>query len=353
MPTPAYISFSNAFIPEATGQAIAYVRDKSQFKLNEYVQLVNAPEPQVAYAVLDPDQPVRVVTDQEFAWPDGQPRPRPQNNTGNFVWNLVTVNRRNYGYMVGEQALSTAKGWNPKAFFNAQILNQAMTNVTQRFITLAETVANWGSNTADANTLNGGAGTWDKGSNDPASPNFLAIKKSTLTALKAVVLATNGMVKQNDLILVISPGLAEAAANTSEIHSYLEKQERAIKVLEGEEPNINASWGLPSKLYGFKLVIEDAVRVTERPNAAGTPASTNRVFVKSDKSAVICSRPGGLDGNYGSPSFSTFQRYFWKYEMAVESFQEAKDKLYECHVVDQFVEVLAAQRAGFLITNCL
>src|SRR5258708_1373447 len=133
MATPRYLSATDGFIPQATRQAIAYVRDPARFKLNQYVQLIRAPKPVVVYAFLDPDQPVRVENDQMFAWEDGNPRPLPSNNTGNFVWNEVRCFRRDYGWSMGEQALEAAEGWNPQMFFNATILSQAMTNRTLRF----------------------------------------------------------------------------------------------------------------------------------------------------------------------------------------------------------------------------
>ncbi len=345
---------TNGFVPAATGQAIAFVRNPKEFRVNQYVQNIQSPEPIGLYAVLDPDQPARVVTDQEFAWADGDPRPVGSNNMGNFYWAEFRCFRRDYPYQIGEQAIKAAKGWNPQAFFNGIILQQAMTNRTARVVSLLETVANWGSNTADANTLNGGAGKWDTASNDESKPGFLAIKKALLEAVRRVNLLTNSVVKPNDLVLVISPGLAIAMSETSEIHTYLEKSRFALEQVRGEKQGQNALWGLPDKLYGIELVVEDASRVLSRPNAVGTPvtiASGNRVYCKSDTSAALISRKGGIDGMYGAPSFSTVQCYFYEYELAVEAFTDAKNKRIESHVVEQFKELLAAPAAGFLITN--
>jgi hypothetical protein len=349
----AYLSGTNGFIPAATGQAIAFVRDQSKFKLNQYVQMIRSPKPVVAYALLDFDEPVRVVNDANFDWPDGMPRPTNSNQMGNFRLVEVRCFRRNYGFTVGHQIIEATDVFNPKAFFNAMTLSKAMTNVTQRFVSLMETAANWGANTADANTLNNGAGTWDNASNDPSSPNYLAIKKSILTAMKNVILATNGMIQVDDLILIVSPGLAMAMSETSEIHDYMKSQEESIQVLEGKKPSVSAGWGLPTHLYGPKVVVEDSVRVTQYPYMAGTAATTNRIWTKSDTSAVICTRVGGIDGNYGSPSASTFQRYFYKYEMAVEAFDKPEDKLFQGNVVDQFQEILSSNRSGYLITNTI
>lgn len=350
--TPAYLSASNGWLPEATGQAIAFVRNPSRFKIMEYVQLINCPKPLVAYATLDFDQPARVPNTDMNRWPDGNFRPAGNNNMGNFLWHEVLTERYDYPYTVGYQAIESAAGWNPKAFFNSIILQQAMTLCTQRFVNLYENPANWGTNTADANTLNGGFGNWVNAESDPGSPNYLAIQKSVLTAAKNIMLATNGQISIQDLILVVSPGLAEIMANTSEIHTYLSKQERSLRVLQGAEPNMAATWGLPQPFCGMKVVVEDAVIVKELPNITGTPATTNRLWCKSDTSALITSRIGGVDGDYGSASASTLQKYFYKYEMAVETFDSPENKLFSTHVVDQFKEVLAAPRAGYLITSC-
>ncbi len=100
------------------------------------------------------------------------------------------------------------------------------------------------------------------------------------------------------------------------------------------------------------MVIEDAGRVSERPNVAGTAATANRNYIKSGSSACLMSRQGGLDGVEGAPAFSTLQVYYWKYEMAVEERRDEWNKRHDGRVLDQFKEVLAAPRSGFLITNC-
>lgn len=355
MVTPRFPSPSSAFIPQATGQAIAYVRDPSRFKVNQYVQIVLAPKPTVLYAVLDPDAPVRMVTDQEYNWAPGQPRPKPQGNIGNFQWVEVRVNRRDYGYTVDEQLVETAEGWNPRAFFNAIILSLAMTNLSKRVTDLMETSANWGANTASASTLNGGAGSWEGASNDESSAKFLAIKKSLNKAVRNIMLATNGLVQRKDLKLVIAPDTASMMGETAEIHTYLEKSPFAMAQVRGDEPGDNTQYQMPDAVYGIPVVVEDASRVNVRYSADGTAAvlDTEKVFIKDKTKAHLVSRVGGLDGQYGAPSFSTLQRYYYKYEMAVESFHETKDKLYESHVVDQYKEVLAAPQSGHQITGVM
>ena len=365
--TPVYLSPTNGFIPQATGQAIAYVRDPKVFKLNEYVQLVRSPKPVGAYAVLDPDQPARVPTDAEFHWAPGNPRPQGNDNLANFTWQEFRCFRRDFPWGLDEQSIEAAEGWNPKAFFNAIILQQAMTLRTANFMQLVENSANWpATNFAPASSLNNGAGKWNTASNDETSPNFLAIKKSLLEAVRRINLLTNSVVTPDDLVLVIGPDLALAMSETSEIHTYLEKQANAIKVIRGEDPEVNGvRWALPERLYGVKVVVEDASIVTARPVSSAAGATTAalgtggigtpgvRSYCKQPTSAVLVSRKGGIDGNFGSPSFSTLQLYYYKYEMAVEAFDDPKNKRLEAHVVDQYAYVIAAGRAGFLIQNTL
>jgi hypothetical protein len=333
------------------------VRDPKRFKLNQYVQLVKTEVPICLYAILDPDQPVRVPNLNYFRWAPGTYRPKNWNNTGNFIWQQVEVNRYSIGYTVDYQAVDAARGWNPKAFFNASILTQAMCLMTQRFVNLMTTAANWtsvtgGPQTADANVLNGGAGTWDQASDDPSSPHFLAIKKALNEAVKRIMLATNGMVQRRDLKLVLGPDLAYAMADTSEIHHYLSQQANSLKVLKGEEPDVTTDYGLPQPLYGLDVVVEDSPIVTEMPNSSGTPATTNRQFIYPYNMANLVTRVGGIEGNYGSPSATTLQRYYYKYDMAVETFDRPRHKLFETYVVDQYIEILAGLRSGYLVTNC-
>jgi hypothetical protein len=353
-----YLSGSNGFVPSATGQAIAFTRDPSRFKVNSYTQNLRTPKVIGLYAVLDRDQPARVKTDQEFAWEDGDPRPSGNNNMGTFQWREFKVERRDYPYTVGEQAIEQAEGWNPKAFFNASVLQQAMTNRTNRIVTLLQTAANWPTaSTATAKVLNGSSGTgaWALGSNDPTNSGFLNIKKSILEVCRRINLATNAVVEPKDLVLVISPGMAIAISETSEYHTYLEKSRFALGQLHGDVPNQNEQWGIGTRLYGVECVVEDCVSVSTRPSTLNsgdvTGGGGTRAYVMADASPVIISRKGGIDGNYGSPSYSTLQCYFYKYELAIEAFDDVRNKRVEGHVVEQYKEILAAPAAGFLITS--
>jgi len=358
MPTPRYPSATNLFIPQATGEVVGFIRKPGAFKLMDYVQLVRGTRtdatgwPVVLYVVLDPDAPARRVTDQEYAWEDSDVAPEGAGLMANFTYQEVRMFRRAYPYRLGEQIVETAQAFKVLPVYRSIAIQLAMTNKTARVCSLIDTVANWGTFTSDNNVLNGGKGKWNTATATPADPNYLAIKRAITQAALNVNLNTNSVVQLEDMRLVISPQLAYDGGNSAEITDYLKGSVYSKMVADGIERGANSMYGMPDTYAGIRIIVEDASYVTERPNAAGTAATSNRAFIKDPTKAVLLSRKGGLDGVEGSPSYSTLQIYYYKYEMAVEEQHDTWNKLHNGRVVDQFKEVLAAPRAGWLITNC-
>src|SRR6516162_9335554 len=107
MVAPRFPSASNFFVPEPTGQLIAFIRNSGSYKWMDYCQVVRATRedarghPIVLYGVLDPDAPIRVVTDQEYAWEDGDDAPEGAGMLINFIWTEVRMFRRAYPYRIG------------------------------------------------------------------------------------------------------------------------------------------------------------------------------------------------------------------------------------------------------------
>ncbi len=114
MATPRFFSNTSLFIPEATGQVIGFLRNSGQFKFMQYSQLVKSSrtggdgKPVCLFVVLDPDEPVRVVTDQEFAWESGDDAPEGANMIPNFNTTEVRMFLRAYPYRIPEQTVDTA-----------------------------------------------------------------------------------------------------------------------------------------------------------------------------------------------------------------------------------------------------
>ncbi len=356
-----YLSPYNGYLPQATNQVIEYIRKPSEFAINRYAQFVEAPAPVFTWPYVDPDQAVRIVNEGEFAWEDGSPRPSGNANLTSYKWIAGRAFRRSYPWTLGDQAIGFTKKFSnldPKVIQAGQVASQAMTNRTNRVVSLLETTANWSGNTATAATLSGIAGgKWSTASDDPTSANFLTIRKSLLAAAKIVALGTNARVRIKNMKIVLSPGGAIAAADSAEIYNYIKYgQSGGLPPQEGTDRNMSDDWGLPAKLYGFEIDVEDSPIVTVYANSSGSVASIvsgtgGRNWVKSDTTAFLVSRIGGIDGAYGAPSFSTVQVYFVGPQMALYEFHDTKSQRTEGYVDEQFLEVLAAPASGYLITT--
>lgn len=355
-----YLSPYNGYLPQATNQVIEYIRKPSEFALNRYAQYVEAPAPVFTWPYVDPDQPVRIVNEAEFAWEDGAPRPSGNANLLSYKWIAGRAFRRSYPWTLGDQAIGFTKDFSnldPKAAQAGQVASQAMTNRTNRVVTMLEQTANWSGNNATANALNGGAGKWSTASDDPTSANYLAIKKSLLSAALVITLGTNARVRIKNMKIVISPQAAATASETGEIYNYIKfGASGGLAPQEGTDRDMSELWGLPPKLYGFEVEVEDSPIVTVYANASGTVASIvtgtgGRNWVKSSTTAFLVSRVGGIDGAYGAPSFSTVQVYFVGPQMALYEFHDTKSQRVEGFVDEQFLEVLAAPASGYLIQS--
>jgi len=357
-----FASAQDGFVPESTGQVIGYIRNESEFPLNRYVQYVPSPKTIGLYVVLGRDEMARVVSDNLFAFFDGDERPRGDAHKVPFKTVEYATFRRDYPWTLGNMAIEQANLWKPKLVHMASAVSKAMTNRTNRVASLLQTSANWPSiMVATSNTLNGGAGGWATASDDPASPNYNAIYGSLIQAARNIYLQTNGKVLPKDLRCVLNPDAAIKAGKSAEMTNYMRENSDSFKVLkEGLDPNINALWGLPSHYKGIEFVVENTPIVTEfntytgaGASNAGTlvEASTNRNFAFSGASAVLVARPGSIDGEYGAPSFSTCQIYHYGGLLEVKVFQDARNERVDGHCEENFKEVLAAQYAGFLITG--
>lgn len=353
-----YLSGTGGFLPQATGQVIQYIRNPKEFTINEYAQYIEAPAPVFTYPYVDPDQPVRIVNEAEFAWEDGAPRPSGNANLLSYQWIPGRCFRRSYPWTLGDQAIETTKKFSkmdPAAQQAGVVAAQAMTNRTNRVVSLMQTAGNWSSNTSNSTALGAGSNAWSNASDDPTqTSNYLTIRKALLGAAKIINLATNGMVRIRDLRLVVSPGLAIMMADTAEIYNYIKNSPYSFPAQKGEDRNMSEDWGLPPKLYGFEVHVEDSPIVNLYANSAGTVANigaSGRHYCMADTSAVILTRIGGVKGSYGAPSFSTLQIYFYKNQMSVFTFNDTFNQREQGFVDEQFLEVLAAPASGYLITG--
>lgn len=346
-------STTNVYVPspDATGQVISFTRDPKSFKLPQYIQYVNTDKIVGLYTKLGRVNPVRSQGYQQWRWGRGSTRPEGNWNGMPFEYLEYRTERHDFPFVIPYEVDRQAS-WPVLASHAQMLLSQAMTNRTDVVVSLLQTTDTWPTNHTDTvNSLNGGAGYWDNASNEEDSPNYLAIKKSLDAATIQILKSTNSMVSEEDLVLIMSPFCAQKISQTDEIRDMIKQSPDAMDQVRGNKPNQNKLYGLPEYLYGYKLVVENAVICRDEETASDADSGTQE-FIWSDDKPCIVSRKGGLEGQNGAPTFSTVQAYFFE-ELTVESLDDPRNRRTEGHVVDDFDVVVPAGVAGYLFQDAL
>lgn len=361
MVTQRYLSATNTFLPEPTGVIVGYVQDPKEFKFNDYVQRVESPATTGTYYVLNRDHPVRVISEADYAWAPGARAPQAHGNTGSFALQEFMLDRVAPTFEVDETVADMARKfgkWDPVEY-EAKVQAQKAAILRTMRVWLGsphspnglalDTAATWGSSTASAASLSGVVGgTWAN-----AQPSAPVIQTSLFEAARRINMATSGRVKPSDLTLVINPVAAIQIAASQEIRDFVKQQASSPEILKSGWDNPNKLWGLPADLFGFKLCVEDALRVT---SAATDPQTDGtRSYIKADNSACLLARPGGISVPFGTKNFSTVQLYWYKFDMSVEMHKPDNGwhKIEEGRVVDYRTILSPAIESGFQISGIL
>jgi hypothetical protein len=339
----------SGYIPAATGVVVGFIRDPKKFPVNQYTQTVKSPARLGVYGRLEKDTQARMVTKADYVWSDGADRPTGNWDMLRFKWEEFQTQRYSMTVQIGDMAQEGAKDtWDPVQANSLSLAQKMMTLRTKEVVDAMETAANWEGNTAAANDLNGGAGTWDNASDDPASPRYNAIRRTLLEAANRIALGTASVVQPEDLVLVVNPDAALRMANTAEIHNFVKYGPFSKEARDGRG---NGKWGLPAEYAGFKIVVEDTVLASERPEADGTASA--RAYVKAASSAVLLSQKGGFDSAYKRGTYATVQIFHVDDLMQVEAFSDPKHRRIEVTVTEETYSKLVVPESGYLISGIL
>lgn len=319
-----------------TRLVVEFSRNPKDFALPNYVQIRPVPRQRGVYLRIDARQARRLVggAPSDFVWPDGQPRPRPRNSGQQFNFQPYQTMRYCYPQPIGAIAAEEAD-WD---VVDTQEANQAQKAMTARTVIVHNalgTQANWdAANWSNVTAIAGVGGTWDG-----ALSTNMWIKKSINHGVKTIHKATGGKVKAKDLNFVINPAMAQALGVTQEIIDLVKQSPEAKNVQTGE--GRWAEYGLPDRLYGVNVVVEDAVVTTSA--IGGTDVDS---YVMADTVAYLLARVGGLSARGGGPSFTTCT-VFAKEEMTIRRKYQEEDRLHDVDVVDDIGVGLTAPSAGF------
>ena len=358
-PTAGFPGPYDSYVPnhEASGGLlVGFSRNKESFPVNNYIQMFPSDKMYGLYAAYTSRNAARIIspTDAEHVWPDGDPRPPGLNNLESFLYLSYKTTRRAYTFTLGEMTVEQMS-FDMLMTNSRDMAQQAM---TARTMLVQNTLsgASWGSNqaavdgsysvpsgvtilAAGQNWLNGGIGT--TGNN---GPNILI---SLQYGIRSIHQQTIGVVREDKLALVINPILAQGMAASTELRDYIKQDQFALGQVTGRIPGQNMIWGLPDYLYGVKLIVEDAVRVS---SLKGVTDSLG--YIMPTGSAYLLAVDGDLVGLAGSRTFSNIQLFFYKDEMTVETLYSVNDRRYIGSLVTNYVPVMATTYSGFQFQYC-
>lgn len=340
-------SSTNVFVRDhaATGNLVVdFSRDPKKFAIASYAQIVPVEKTAGYYLEMTVEEAGRVVNNDlaDFAWPDGRPAPEDYDGTESFQFKDFLSKRLKFGVTLGDKTIQQAS-WDIVAKHAGLKAQQAMTARTQAAITELTNASNYAASHVSAvSAISGNTGNWAA-----STTARQTIKRSLAHACETILDDTLGGVDLNDLQMVISTGCAKEISLSQELVDYIKGSPEALAQIRGELPNENAIYGLPAKLYGVPIVVEKTRKVTSRKGA--TRAVSN---VLADATPFICSRPGGMTGMYGAPSFSTCTIFMLE-EMATETRQDLDDRLTRIRIVEDYAVVMTAPVSGFLFTGAV
>lgn len=343
----AQIGQNNTYIKDHASSGrmiIEFSRNPKEFPLPNYIQVRPVKKQSGYYLKIDQRQAGRLVGGElnDYVWPDGHPRPKTRQNGQEFNFHDFFCTRRNFGQPIGDLAREQAD-WSVEDTQEGMQAQQAMTARTLLVHTALDLSANWdATHYVNVTSIPGVSGTWDA-----ALSTNLYIKKSLNYGAKRILKSTLGKVRRKDLILVMNPDMATAISETQEIVDHIKQSPEAYSQLE-QNSGRWSEWGLPDRLYGFPVVVEDTVMVTS-PKGAATQTEE---FVMGGAKAYLLSRPGGLVSKGGGPSFSTVT-LFAKEEMTVQRTHDQYNRLLDVDVVDHVGVGLTATAAGFAFRSAL
>lgn len=347
---PGFPTGTNPFIPnwESSGKlAVAYSRNVNKFAIMKYMQLVKSPLPIGYYLKMNAQEAARVVSQNDYSWPRGNVRPSQIEGLESFNFLPFATARKDYGFNLDDDTVDNAS-WNIAEQHSKIHCQKLMTSRTIRGTGVLTTAANWqqaadpdlsADHTGTATAIAGGK--FDVGTS--LAPYFM---NALNYCANLINLDTLGVVESDALHVVMNNHTASLIGQSPEMHDYLKGSPDAkAEITSGKSPN--AKFGLPGSVYGYPVVVENAVKVTSRKGDALV-----KVRAFPDQTVAIVARIGELEGVFGTPSFSTLTAFWYRDEMTIERFEDRKNRLMEYHVVEDMIEVLTSPLSGYLITAC-
>lgn len=341
-PSPTSVVVPNL---EASNRLIVdFARNINEFPVIRYTQIVPVTKVAGLYLRMTVEEAGRILNSDlaEFVWPDGQDAPVGLDETEAFQFEMFRSERYLFKSSVGDRTKENSE-WDLLRQQESIKARQAMTARTQMAVNkIFDTTLYDSSHVIDVNTTFGAK--WSG-----ATATNKVIRKSLNTAVQKILDSTLGAVNSKNLILLMSDTVAKTIAESDEFVDYLKGSPDALGALRyqfRDEDILPNNFGLPRRLYGLTVVVDETRKVTTKKK---TTAPTIQSVLPTNAAAVI-SRVGDLVAPYGPQSFSTCSFFMYK-EMNVENIYDQMNKRTQIRVIEDYDCQLVAPAAGVLLTN--
>lgn len=343
-----YPGQSNTYVKnfEASNRLITqFSRNVKDFPINQYVQYQNITQDTGYYLRLSVEQAGRLKDGKldKHIWPDGADRPEHNDSTTAFNWIDFRSQRYAFPCTLGWKSKKQAS-WDIEDSELASQAQLAMTARTRRVHTVLSNTGLWDStHIADVTAITGNTGRWDQSTSGRSD-----IKRSLNYAQNLIRLHTLAVVKKKkDMQLVMNPTTARKISESQEIINAVIQSRFAMDHMKNDESQFD-EYGLPSRLYGFKVVVEDTVMVTSARNASTTVYDD----VCEDGVVYLLSRPGGLVSRSANNGVNYSTVMLFNYEdMTTETKDDSDNRRTKINIVDDTAEELTAPVSGFRFEN--
>lgn len=311
---------------------VEYSRNPESFIFNQIATIVPVDRQAGKYLKVNTEDAIRVVDEDDYLWADNQDRPAGE--TRRFQFLDYACDRRSVPFTLGDISVSDAD-FNILAVHARGAATKAMTIRSK--LASDKLLAGLSSATAAAT----GGVKWDVA----GGSNVNAIQLSIQSVCETISKATGGVVGPKDIQLMVSPTGAHQMAASDEIQGLITGSPAAYGFLTNDE-TFN-TYGLPSRLYGVNVVVEDAVRATVREGIT----EVNGYLIDDD--AVFVSRPGGLVGapnSNGAPSMSTLTAFMYE-DMTVETEHDTWNRKTKGAVSENYDIQVTNAASGYVLTD--
>lgn len=364
--------YQNVYIPGYMGDSesqkrylVGFTLNEEKYALNNIVTVAGVDKPKFFYQRFYSQDFVRVphAAGIDLRWADGADRPRAQEGP-RFTNEPVEVFR--YGDMtfLGDMAedvsdMGSLITFHQTAFSNQFMIRRAIAAHTElttstNYPTAGTThyYATWTALIADDTAQGYSSGYFGTSGTHYGYSGTLTdplLGKMIKHGVKQIQKRTNGQVTQKDLVLYMNPNTADRLANSQEIRTYLAQQAGSLAVLQGKEPSVFDTMGLPTPLYGLKVLVDPTVKVTTKQDHTN---DDTQQYVVQDGLISIIARPGSVTGIPGSAPFGSLT--LWqhkKYAMKPSTFPDPENRRVKIGFEDMYAVKLVAPEATFTIAN--